>query len=1021
VSEFSREPIAIVGIGCRLPGGVSGPESLWDALCSGLDAIGPIPRDRFDADALFSAGAPAPGRIGTRFGGFLEAIDRFDAAFFGIAPREAETLDPQQRLLLETAWEALEDAGTPPSSLAGSRAGVFVGLWLNDFEGRLFADPAVDFHATTGTGRYAASGRISFALGLQGPSLTVDTACSSSLVAIHLACRSLWSRECPVALAGGANVILQPHITIAYSQSGMMAPDGRCKFGDARADGYVRSEGAGMVVLKPLANALADGDRVYAVIRGSAVNNDGRSGPYMATPSQAGQEQMLRLACEDAGIPPAEIDYVEAHGTGTGAGDPVEIGALGAVLGAGRAAGEKAALGSIKTNFGHTEGAAGVSGLIKSALVLHHGEIPASLHLREPNPAIPWSDLPVFVASEGVALPERDRPRRAGVSSFGIAGTNAHVVLEEHAGAPRPAVAGDSAEAMLLPISARSEAAARELAERWADRLERGLALRDAVHTAALRRDHHPARISVVGTDPYGVARALRERAAPRPVPSIAPGSAPRCVFVFPGQGSQWPGMGTELLRDEPIFREAIGACERAMPPWVDWSLREQLALRPDDPRYALDRIDVVQPVLVSLDIALAALWRSWGIEPDAVVGHSMGEVAAAAVAGALGLDDAMRVICVRSRLLRRISGRGAMAVVELDHAAAESVIAAENGAVSVAAINGPRTTILAGDPSAVDRVLARLEADGVFGRRVAVDVASHSAQVEPLADELRDALRELRPREASIPFHSTVERPGCSRAALGCRLLGPQPPSAGAAARGRHAARSRRTRRVRRGQPAPGAAPAIQQSLGTDGGLTVGSLRRDEPERASMLAALGTIWEAGASVRWDRVNPEGRHAAAPTYPWQKERYWSEPRRKRRRRRRCRAPDPLGGGEVGQRRGDPERHARPRGGADGWRTTGCGAGSSSPPQRSWRWRSQGGRGRRGRRDGDRGRPIRRDGIARRGGHGPRSHHRSADGEPRPVEPPPAERGRLASRGTRDDHPFGHRGTGRTRPGRAEPT
>ncbi len=439
VKESSvRDPIAIVGIGCRFPGGVADPESFWRLLREGTDAITEIPADRFDAGALYREGAPAPGRIGTRWGGFLEGIAGFDAAFFGISPREAERLDPQQRLLLETSWEALEDAGLPATDLAGSRTGVFVGLWLNDYEARLFADPAVDFHMTTGSGRYAASGRISYTLGLQGPSLTVDTACSSSLVAVHLACRSLWSGECPLALAGGANVILQPQITIAYSQSGMMAADGRCKFGDARANGYVRSEGAAMLLLKPLSRALADGDRIYALIRGTAVNNDGRAGDYMATPAQAGQEQMLRLAYADAAISPGEMQYVEAHGTGTGAGDPVELGALGAVLAGGRTPGRRCAVGSLKANFGHTEGAAGVAGLIKAALVLRHREVPGNLHLEQVNPGIPWDELPLVIPRELTPLPATDGPAVAGVSSFGIAGTNAHVVLEEAALTPGP-------------------------------------------------------------------------------------------------------------------------------------------------------------------------------------------------------------------------------------------------------------------------------------------------------------------------------------------------------------------------------------------------------------------------------------------------------------------------------------------------------------------------------------------------------------------------------------------------------
>jgi phthiocerol/phenolphthiocerol synthesis type-I polyketide synthase C len=919
-----REPIAIIGIGCRFPGGVSDPASYWRALCDGIDAITAIPPDRFDAAALFREGAPAPGRIATRWGGFLDGIDEIDAAFFGISPREAERLDPQQRLLLETGWEALEDAGQPADRLAGSRTGVFVGLWLNDFESRLFTDPAVDFHMTTGSGRYAASGRISYVLGLSGPSMTVDTACSSSLVAVHLACRSLWSGECPIALAGGANVILQPHVTIAYSQSGMMANDGRCKFGDARANGYVRSEGAAVVVLKPLSQAVADGDRVYAVILGSAVNNDGRSGDYMTTPAQRGQEQMLRLAYEDAGIPPGRVSYVEAHGTGTGAGDPVEIGALGAVLAHGRPAGQRCAVGSVKTNFGHTEGAAGVAGLIKAALVLQHREAPPSLHLQQPNPAIPWADLPLFIPIQRTALSAGAAAAYAGVRSFGIAGTNAHVVLGEAPAPesllprlgladasiePRATGAGRSAAAgapRIVPLSARSEAALRARAGQLAARLREPDApsLDDVAYTAARRRMHDQHRIAVLccdgtqlierlesfasGTAAVGVVAGVAADVAQSSGYASAAGDphSPRTVFVFPGQGSQWPGMGRQLLKHEPVFRRALEECEAAMQPFVDWSLLEQLHANEGDGAYQLDRIDVVQPALVALDIALARLWRSWGVEPAAVIGHSMGEAAAACVAGALDLHDAMRVICLRSRLMRRLSGRGSMAVVELSSADAESALAGYRDRVSIAASNSPRSTILSGETTALQAVLDRLERMQVFCRLINVDVASHSPQVDPLQDELLELLEGITPRTPLVPFHSTT---------LGRRIEGPeltpeywvrnlrQPVRFGEAVQ----------RLLAEGHdfflevsPHPVLLPAIQQTVQQTGApaLTFGSLRREEDEREMLLTTLAGLYVVGHGVDWQQQAKSGRHVDLPKYPWQRERFWFEPR-----------PRPLGG------------------------------------------------------------------------------------------------------------------------------
>ena len=382
--DKNREPIAIIGIGCRFPGGANSPEQFWSLLRDGNNAISEIPSDRIDLDTFYDPRPATPGKMMTRWGGFLENIDQFDADFFGISPREVERLDPQQRLLLELAWEAVEDAGLVPGQLSGSQTGVFVGLWLNDFEARLFTDPAsTDFYMTTGSGRYSASGRVSYFMGFQGPSITIDTACSSSLVAVNLACQSLWSSQCSLALAGGANVILQPNISIAYSQSRMMAPDGRCKFGDAQADGYVRSEGAGLIMLKRLSDAMEDGNPIYAVIRGGAVNNDGNSSGFLATPSQTGQEQMLRLAYQDADVDPRTVQYVEAHGTGTRAGDPVELGALGAIVGRDRSDQSPCLVGSVKTNLGHTEGAAGIAGLIKVALALKNGAIPPSLHLNQ--------------------------------------------------------------------------------------------------------------------------------------------------------------------------------------------------------------------------------------------------------------------------------------------------------------------------------------------------------------------------------------------------------------------------------------------------------------------------------------------------------------------------------------------------------------------------------------------------------------------------------------------------------------
>lgn len=871
-----REPIAIVGIGCRLPGAADDPASLWALLRGGVDAITPIPGDRFDVDTLYDDKPATPGRIMSRWGGFVNGLDGFDAVFFETSPREAERLDPQQRMLLETACEALDDAGITREAVSGSSTGVYVGMWINEYESRMFADlDQIDFHMTTGSGRYAASGRLSYFLDLLGPSVTIDTACSSSLVAIHLACEALGAGECELALAGGANAIVEPFITIAYSQSKMMAPDGHCKFGDARANGYVRSDGAVTVALKRRSTARADGDRIYAVIRGSAATNDGRSSGFLATPGQAGQENMLRRAYERAGVEPASVQYIEAHGTGTAAGDPVEVGALGAVVGASRTA-EPCLVGSIKSNIGHTEGAAGAAGLVKLALALHHGEIPASLHVEEPNPNIPWNDLGIRVTREHRPWPATEGPRRGGVSAFGIAGTNAHVVLEE---APEAPVAiGDSRtlDSYLLAISASGSDALHDLGERYLVALADGVSsISDVCASAAVRRTHLDDRIAVVGSDMGQLADALRRRIVELESDTQRSITGRRVVFVFPGQGSQWVGMGRELLTSEPVFAASMAECDAAIRREAGWSPIEMLSS--SAPVERLDDIDVVQPLLFAIQVALAELWKSWGITPDAVVGHSMGEVAAAHVSGALDLADAAAVICRRSILLRRIAGEGAMALVDLPVDEARAAIGGRDADLSIAVSNSPRSTVLSGDPDALRAVVDALETSDVFCRPVNVDVASHSPQVDPLLDELRTQLASITPRTGTTTFRSTVVGAALDGTALDLDYWAAnlrQPVMFGDAVA--ELAGTEPTAFVEL-SPHPVLVPSIDQVVRNSDhpGIAVGSMRRTEPERAAMLEALGLLYEAGATVCWPAVtgNPT-HHVSLPTYPWQRERFW---------------------------------------------------------------------------------------------------------------------------------------------------
>ena len=892
--NYETEPMAIIGIGCRFPGGVNGPGMFWSALKNGLDAITEVPASRFDINAFYDSKPATPGKVMTRWGGFLEDIDKFDALFFGISPREADRMDPQQRLLLETSWEALEDAGLRPDDLAGSQTGVFVGLWLNDYEARMFDDPAlVDFYMTTGSGRYSASGRLSYTFGFQGPSLTLDCACSSSLVAIHLACQSLRTGECSLALAGGANVILQPHITIAYSQSKMMAPDGRCKFGDARADGYVRSEGAGVVVLKRLSQAIADGDPIYAVIRGSAVNNDGRTSGFLATPGQRGQEDMLEKAYRHADVDPSQVQYVEAHGTGTAAGDPVELGALGAVLGKNRPSDRPCIVGSVKTNFGHTEGAAGVAGLIKVALALKHRQIPATLHFQTPNPNIPWDELKLTVkptltpwpADSGPAL-----PAVAGVSAFGIAGTNAHVVLQE---APETLsvsqtlrVSGD--KVYLLPLSAHTPEALSALAKACRTA---SAPLRDVCYTASVRRAHHDHRLALVIHNREELADHLQAFLQGEARPGMSSGVKGsdllrKIVFVFPGQGSQWFGMGRQLLAQEPVFREALEQCERAFRAFVDWSLIAELTA--DESQSRLKDIDVIQPTLFAIQVALAELWKSWGVEPDAVVGHSMGEIAAAHVAGALSLEDAARLICGRSKLLKQVAGRGAMAVVELSFDEAGKAISGYEDRLSIAVSNSPRSTVLSGDPAALDEVIGNLQKQEVFCRWVKVDVASHSPQMDPLRADLLKLLDGLQPRKATAPIYSTVTNETEDGAKLDATYW---------VSNLRQPVRfwSSIQRLLADGHnifielsPHPILLPAIQQGLQQIGqsGATLPSMRREEEERAVMLGSLGALYTLGRSLDWGKLYPDGGQCVRlPLYPWQREHFWVDDLEKTAKRR----------------------------------------------------------------------------------------------------------------------------------------
>ncbi|WP_078869404.1 type I polyketide synthase [Streptomyces sp. NRRL B-1347] len=879
-TEPSDTPsVAIVGMGCRLPG-IESVDDLWDVLEANADTVTPVPADRFDLDDRYDSTPMTRGRTVSRHGGFLSEPFGFDAAFFGISPVEARAMDPQQRLLLHVVWEALESAGIRPSGLAGSRGGVFVGQATSEYAETDPRPHDPDVRSLVGSRlRAVTAGRVSYALDLRGPSVVLDTACSSSLVAVHAARQSLLTGESDLCVAAGVNLILSPHDFVAYSQGDMLSPEGHCRFGDARANGFVRSEGVGAVVLKRLDDALRDGDPVRAVLLGSATTNDGAASGLLLHPAVAGQAAMVREACRSAGIEPAELDYVEAHGTGTRVGDGVELQALADAVGPGRRADRPLLTGSVKTNLGHTEATAGMAGLIKAVLMLRHGVVPASLHLDEAHPLLAQEGFPVRVVTRNQPLEPAGGRALLGVSSFGLSGTNAHLVVGAHVPEAEPDLPSPATGAgpCLLVLSARTSGSLRRLAEKYAAYLGpsgpgRRHRLADVCAAAAARRDAHPHRLWVVGHDHETLSRRLSALAAGETIPDGGTAEAglsgdKRVVFAFSGQGSQWAGMTRSLYRSSPAFRTALDACDQAVAGELGWSVLDRLASDDDFP----EDVSVVQPVLWAVQVALAAAWRERGVTPDLCVGHSMGEVAAAHVVGALSLADAAAVICRRSRLMQRTAGRGAMLVVELSAARARQYAEAHEGAVCVAAENSPTTTVLAGDPQALAHLRAELEEHGVLCRSVKVNVASHSPQMDSLRDDLLQELAGLSPVRGTTGMVSTVH---------GCEVKGPELTAvywmdnlrrpvqfAGTV---REVALATESVFVEL-SPHPVLVAPMNDTLGDDhGDLAVASLHAGQDEPTELARAAGRIFAVGGRVDWRRwYGGDPRHVPSlPTYAW---------------------------------------------------------------------------------------------------------------------------------------------------------
>ncbi|RKN10669.1 SDR family NAD(P)-dependent oxidoreductase [Streptomyces radicis] len=884
------EPIAVVGIGCRFPGGVTTPEELWRLVDDGVDAIGAFPTNRgWDLEDLYDPDPDARGKTYVREGGFLYEADRFDAEFFGISPREALALDPQQRLLLETAWEALEHAGIRPDTLAGSATGVFAGIVAQEYASLAHrgADP-VDGLVLTGTTASVASGRVAYTLGLEGPAVTVDTACSSSLVALHMACQSLRSGESALALAGGATVMANAGMFLELSRQRGLARDGRAKAFSAAADGTSWAEGAGLVVLERLSDARAEGHRVLAVIRGSAVNQDGASNGLSA-PNGPSQQRVIRQALAGAGLTTADVDAVEAHGTGTALGDPIEAQALLATYGRGRPEDRPLRLGSLKSNLGHAQAAAGIGGVIKMIMALTHETLPRTLHADEPSPHIDWSSGAVALLTDPVPWPRSRRPRRAGVSSFGISGTNAHLIIEEAPAAresdPRggagPRVVTDGA--LPWPLTAATPEALRAQARRLLDRLDRDPALTPPLvgHALATTRAALRHRAVVVGADPAELRAGLGAVADGSPSPFAVEGTAGvrpgKTVFVFPGQGAQWARMGAELLATAPVFAEQLTACARALRPFTGWDLIDVLTGADGAP--GLDDVTVVQPALFSVMVSLARQWQALGVRPDAVVGHSQGEIAAAYIAGALSLDDAARLIARRVRCADPLIGHGGLGSLTLPRAEVEELLAPWNGAIVVAASNGPAATIVSGDNADLDALMAHCEREGVRARRVPAAFASHSPRVEPLRARILEELAPLRPVDPDIDFRSTVS--GWGGGPLDAEYWYLNMREAVEFQTATRALLDDGYTTFVEVSPHPMLVHAIQDTIEDHapdaGALTTGTLRRDDGgwhRLLTSLAAVATHRDVDLSPFYAPGTPR---AELPTYAFQRRSYWLTP------------------------------------------------------------------------------------------------------------------------------------------------
>ncbi len=872
-----KEPIAVIGMACRFPGGANNPEKFWELLEKGVDAVTQVPPDRWDAKKYYDPDPTAAGKMYTAMGGFLDIpVDQFDASFFNISPKEASRLDPQQRLLLEITWEALENTGVNPASLKGSNTGVFLGISGDDYSDsrripKLY--DKINAYSITGTTFSTAAGRISYFLGLEGPCMAVDTACSSSLVCLHLACRNLQSKESDAALVGGVMLDISPVTHICFSKLQAISPDGKCKTFDASADGYSRGEGCGVVVLKRLSDAVKHGDRILAVIKGSAVNQDGKSSGLTA-PNGLAQQKVILRAMEDAGISPSDIDYIEAHGTGTALGDPIEVEAVGNVLSHGHSKENPLMIGSVKTNIGHLESASGVAALMKVILSFQHEAIPPNLHFKTPSPYIAWDDLPVKVPTQLIPWLKSDKPRIAGINSFGFSGTNVHVVVEDWVRGQGSEVRGE-ASSYLLSLSAKNEKALEKLVSAYTKYLsETSYNIADICYTAAVGRDHFEYRMAMVGKSEEEIKEGLVKYKSQYPEPRT-PNPEPRIAFLFTGQGSQYVGMGRMLYDTQPVFKEALDKCDEILRSYMDKSLID-LLYGEDADESLLSQTRYTQPALFSIEYALYSLWKSWGITPSVMMGHSVGEYVAAHAAGVFSLQDGLKLISARARLMQALPSGGEMAALMTDETKAAAVILPYADALSIAAINGTKNIVISGKSDAVKAVCETLQAEGIKTTALKVSHAFHSPLMEPMLADFERVCREV---SYSSPQRDIVSN--VTGKIAGDEIASPEYWV-------RHVRQPVRfadsmTTLHEQGYeifleagPKPVLLGMGRNCLPKEVGIWVPSLRPNRPDWQQLLQSLAELYTNGVDVDWSRFyrNYSCRRVLLPNYPFQRERYW---------------------------------------------------------------------------------------------------------------------------------------------------